>query len=36
MFFIVLDINCYYSIITLQIWIYLLYLQNLIKYLINI
>ena len=36
MFFIVLDINCYYSIIMLQIYIYLLSLQYLIKYLINI
>ena len=32
---IVLDINCYYSIIMLQIYIYLLSLQELIKYLIN-
>ena len=33
---IVLDINCYYSIIMLHIYIYLLSLQYLIKYLINI
>ena len=32
---IVLDINCYYSIFMLQIYIYLLSLQYLIKYLIN-
>lgn len=36
MLFIVLDINRYYSIIMLQIYIYLVYLQDLIKYLINI
>lgn len=36
MFFIVMDINHYYSIITSQIQIYLLSLQYLIKYLINI